>query len=129
MVSRMRSLLLAVLVFTLGGCAGTGSAAPGRIQHVVLMWLKQPGDAAARAKLVEASLGLRDIPGVLDVRVGEPLASERDVVDDSFDVAFVMTLADAGALASYEVHPDHLAAVEQTLAPLVARFVVYDLVE
>ena len=118
----MRSLLLALLLFLVPGCAGTGDPAPGQIQHVVVMWLKEPGDAEGRAKVIEASRALASIPGVLAVRVGEPLPSEREVVDDSFDVAIVLTLADAAALAAYEAHPDHVGAVEDVLAPLVARF-------
>lgn len=134
MVAAMKALLFALLLSMLPSCAGTCGAkcdtpAPGRVQHVVLMWLNEPGNSDARAQLIEASMGLRDIPGVLAVRVGEPLASDRDIVDDSFDVAIVMTLADAVALAAYESHPDHVAAVNEVLRPNVARFLVYDVVE
>ena len=37
-----------------------------------------------------------------------------------------MTFEDSQALEAYEANPKHLAAVQQTLKPLVAKYVVYD---
>lgn len=96
---------------------------------MVLVWLKQPGDAEGRAALIEGARSFRSIPGVLGVRAGTALPSEREVVDDSFDVALVISFDDADALAAYELHPDHVRAVEELLKPLAERVLVYDLVE
>ena len=130
---KLRLLPAALLLAALASCAGTPAAPPedqpGRVQHVVLMWLKQPGDEGACAKLISAARSIRSIPGVLAIRAGRALPSERAVVDDSFDVALVMTFADAAALAAYDVHPDHVRVVQELLPELVARIVVYDLVE
>jgi len=94
---------------------------------VVVCWLREPGDAEARQQLIEASRRLQEVPGVIRVVAGEAVASEREVVDDSFDVAVVMTFADAEAMQAYLADPRHRAAVRETLAPLVGRMVVYDL--
>jgi len=52
----------------------------GTVSHVVLCYLKNKGSAADRQKIQEATRALREIPGVYDIEVGYPLASERPVV-------------------------------------------------
>ena len=99
-------------------------ALPGRAET---SWLKTPGDTEARAQILEASRTLENIPGVLRVGRGVVLPSERAVVDSSFDVGFVITLEDRAALAAYASHPLHQALLAETLRPVVARYVVYDL--
>lgn len=108
---------------------GTGGAESGRIQHVVLFWLKEPGNPQAREKIVRASREFASIPGVLDVRVGTVLSSDRPIVDDSFDVALVVSCKTEQALADYLAHPKHTQAVEQIVKPLVGKILVYDFVE
>lgn len=100
-------------------------AAP-RVHHVVVCWLTQPGDAAARRRIIEASEAFAAIPGVLEVSAGEPVASDRPIVDDSFDVAITMTFANQAALDAYLAHPDHRRANAEVLAPLVKKVIVYD---
>ena len=97
-----------------------------RLHHVVVCWLKQPGDAAARRRIIEASEALAEIPGVLQVSAGEPIESDRPIVDDSFDVAITITFASQAAFDAYLAHPDHRRANAEVLAPLVERVVVYD---
>jgi hypothetical protein len=60
--------------------------------------------------------------------VGTPLASERPVVDDSFDVGLVMRFANAADLAVYEKHPVHVKAVNEILKPAAKKLLVYDVV-
>jgi hypothetical protein len=93
---------------------------------VVLCWLKEPGSTAGRARVIEASKALRHIPGVLAVNAGEPVLSDRPIVDDSFDVAVVMTFATPQDLADYLAHPLHRKVQEEVLRPLVNKIVVYD---
>jgi hypothetical protein len=101
----------------------------GSITHVVLLWLKSPGDAAAIDRIVSTSREFTKIPGVMSVRVGRALPSTRPVVDSSFDVGLAMTFNDAAALQAYEVHPQHVKAVREVLRPLAARIQVYDITE
>jgi hypothetical protein len=51
--------------------------------------------------------------------------SDRDVVDDSFGVAFTMTFKDEAALQAYNADPDHKRSSAMTL-PHVARGIIYD---
>jgi heme-degrading monooxygenase HmoA len=99
------------------------------VQHIVICWLKTPGDRAAAERLANASRKFAEIPGVLDVRAGQVLKSDREIVDSSFDVAVILTFESHFALADYLNHPAHKKAVKDTLRPLTAKIVVYDFVE
>ena len=96
------------------------------LEHIVIVWLKDPGNLAARERIIEASEALRAIPGVVSLKSGTMVPSDRPIVDSSFDVALVITLIDASALQAYLAHPLHVTLVEETLKPLVERIRVYD---
>ncbi len=129
--SKVLILGLALPAFLLcAGCAMlTSRPVPGRVHHVVVCWLKEPGNAEARRMIIDVSRTFHRIPGVRDVRVGPALPSERTLVDDSFDVAVVMTFDDRETLDEYIVHPHHTEAVKNIIRPLVDRIIVYDIVE
>ena len=120
-------LLVALLAFP--GCASLGSRHDGALQHVVLIWLKDAGNAEQRAKITEVSRSFRDIPGVLDVQAGKAVASDRDIVDDSFDVGILVVVPDERRLAEYIAHPIHQRAKNDVLLPLVEKILVYDIRE
>lgn len=127
----MKTVVSLMAAGLLASCAGVGTgsraAGPGGVEHVVLVWLKRPGNAADRAALVAAARKFQaEIREVRRLAVGTPLASERPVVDDSFDVGFVMHFAGKADLEAYERHPVHQQAVQQTLRPLARKVVVYD---
>ena len=109
--------------------ADDGQSAAGEIVHVVLIWLKDPGNPRHRQQIIAAGRELQEIPGVIEIRVGESLASERDVVDDSFDVGMSMRFASAADMNSYLANPAHLQAVRDKLAPLADHYLVYDFVD
>ncbi|HSI34886.1 MAG: Dabb family protein [Phycisphaerae bacterium] len=127
----MRFLPALALICSLG-CSAPLARAPlpsGTISHVVVCYLKTPGDAVARQKIVEAARTFRQIPGVLSVEVGQPLLpSTRPVVVKDYDVACVITLKSRAALAAYAPHPIHQKAVTEVLNPLAAKIVIYDIV-
>lgn len=102
--------------------------AEARITHVVIVWLKHPGSAWERRKLIEASKSLKGIPGVTGVAVGPVLVSKRPGVDSSFDVALIMGFKDKKSLAAYVKNPIHQKAVKEVLAPLASKYVIYDFV-
>lgn len=118
--------LLPLLVISLLAVTADRAGVAGEVQHVVLIWLADPGNRQHVEEIVDASIVLAQLPGVESLRIGEALASERAVVDSSYDLALVFTFADAAALNRYLTHPDHRAATERTLRPRVARMQVYD---
>lgn len=110
----------------LAGCAGI-SPRDGNVTHVVICWLKDPGNAEHRTRLIKASEAMKDLPGVLNVKAGVALKSDRKMADSSFDVAIVMTFAGRKALQDYLDNPRHKKAQSEILAPLTSRVVIYDL--
>lgn len=131
LVSTTATLLtVIVLASTLTSCssAKTGKNS-GSVQHVVLCWLKNSGDANAQQKLIDASYAFKSIPGVVEVYAGRTLPSKREVVDDSFDVGIIIVLESREALKEYAVHPIHTKAVKELLQPVTERLLIYDIVE
>ena len=96
------------------------------LEHIVIVWLKEPGNRASRERIIEASEVLAAIPGVVALKSGSVVTSDRPIVDSSFDVALIITLENEAALQAYLTHPLHLTLVEETLKPLVERIRVYD---
>jgi len=116
------------ITLILAGCSGIEKKAErtGCVTHIVLCWLKEPGNAAHRQKIIETSRSLRKIQGVIDVRAGEAVASDRPIVDDSFDVGMTFIFAGTDAMNAYLEHPLHKEALQKVLQPLVRKIVVYD---
>ena len=117
-------LVLALLLWSTGPSVANGT--DSRIVHVVLVWLKEPGNAAHRAQVIEATRGFSTIPGVEEIRVGEPVPSQRPTVDDSFDIGLYIVFSSKEALETYLAHPEHKAAQQSILHPLVKKVVIHD---
>ena len=113
-----------LLVWLAQPAQANGTADP--VEHVVVVWLKSPGNAEHRRQIIDESAILRGIPGVIGLRIGEMIPSERSIVDSTFDVALIVSFADQAALDAYLTHPVHVELVENTLKPLVERVRVYD---
>ena len=108
------------------GCASAQISSPDELHHVVLLWLKEPGKQQAVSEIIAVSETVRDIPGVIDVKAGTPVPSERSVVDGTYDVALLVVVEDKAALQAYLDHPIHTAASRDVLKPAVERVIIYD---
>ena len=125
---QMKNIFLLIFMsFT--GCAGLGTRQDGALQQVLLVWLKHAGTAQQQAKIIEVSKSFRDIPGVLDVQAGKAVASDRGIVDDSFDVGILVVVPDERRLREHLDHPIHQKAKNDVLLPLVEKILVYDFQE
>jgi hypothetical protein len=128
-----RTIAIVPLLLAVGGCwlwPVATNPPPPPVGHVVICWLKNPrSDVDAQALIAESQGFVGVIPGLTQVTAGRALPSTRPAVDSSYDVAVVMMFKDAAALEAYEAHPEHVAAVQRTLRPLVERLVIYDFVE
>ena len=113
-----------LLVWPAQPALANGTADP--VEHVVVVWLKSPGNAEHRRRIIDESEVLRRIPGVIGLRIGEMIPSERSIVDSTFDVALIVSFIDRAALDTYLTHPVHVELVENTLKPLVEKIRVYD---
>ena len=125
----MKHLILVLIIGSLGCVSYEKDDSEKAIQHVVLCWLKEPGNHLHRNQIIEVSKTFRNIPGVLEVRVGEVIESDRAIVDDSFDVAILVVVPDGKCLQDYLDHPLHQTAKKKVLLPLVEKVVVYDFQE
>jgi hypothetical protein len=130
MKTQLRALAFLFVITLLSSCSALPTkSAPGKVEHIVLAWLKNPGDKADRARLIAAAKDLKEgIPEVKALAVGQVLPSERPIVDDSFDVALVMRFDSPQAMHTYEKHPVHVKAVQDMLRPLTSKILVYDFI-
>ena len=120
------AILMALTLLFVTVAPGVAGGADSRIVHVVLVWLKDPGNAEHRSRIIEATRSFSAIPGVEEIRVGRSVPSERATVDDSFDIGLYMVFSSKAALDAYAIHPLHQAAQQSVLRPLVAKVIVYD---
>jgi hypothetical protein len=104
----------------------TINGAGGTVKHVVVMWLKKPGDAGGRRAILNAASTIRQIDGVVDVTAGECIPSDRPVVDSSYDVALVISFTNERAMKAYATNPAHEKLVEEVVKPNVDKYVVFD---
>lgn len=107
---------------------GAEETRQGRVHHVVIVWLKEPGSQAVRSRYQEITRSLAKLPGVLSYSVGSALPSTHERVDSSYDLAVEAVFKDAKALEDYNANPLHQQAVA-AMRPLVQKLVVYDFAE
>ena len=108
-------------------CQSLPSTHAPQVAHVVVCWLKNPGDAEARRRLIQASHRFEQIPGVQRVMAGPVLKTSHPQADNTFDVSVVIVFDSPKSREAYEHHPLHEKEVRETLLPLVKKFVVYDM--
>jgi hypothetical protein len=94
--------------------------------HVVYFWLKNPENLQERKQF---ETGLRTLFRNSEYTqtnfLGTPPKATRDVVDDSFTYAMIVSFVSAEAQQAYQTEAVHLAFIEQ-VSHLLERFVVYD---
>jgi len=97
-----------------------------KLYPVVLCWLKEPGDEMHRKQIIEITKTFQKIPGVIEAQAGEVVMSDRDIVDDSYDVGILIVTKNENELQKYLDHPIHQKAKKDVLVPLVDKILVYD---
>lgn len=125
-------LILALASFLSASCTtcpfGHKTTGGGRVEHIVLVWLKRPGNAADRVALIDTARKFQaGIKEIQHLNAGPAVPSDREIVDDSFDVGFIMRFGSKADMDAYEKHPVHVSAVKQTLLPLARKVLVYDI--
>jgi hypothetical protein len=124
----MKPTITLIAALCLASCDTIAPPAPsGSVDHVVLIWLKRPGNAADRKAILAASNELRAISGIRFLDAGTALQSDRPIVDDSFDIGFTMRFDSAEALHAYETDPLHVKKANEILMPLSRKVLVYDI--
>src|SRR5213594_2954894 len=121
------AIALAIAAF-LSGCAAAPKAAKAaKLYHVGLVWLKEPGNAEHRQRIITAAHSFaREIPEVQFLSVGQTLPKTSSWADASFDICFVMRLEDKAAMDRYAKNPVHQKAAQEVFLPLSQKIMFYD---
>jgi Stress responsive A/B Barrel Domain len=126
------SLCLLLVSYTINA-QSVSEADTHKVQHVVIVWLKQHGDAAAQQQYIAASKPFAALPGVLSYAVGTPAVSKRErpnpALDESYDIAISSSFENQQAYEEFLKNPDYVKAAMEVLRPLVDKYRVYDFVE
>jgi hypothetical protein len=120
--------LLALAIFSIRASSAE-PAGKGKLTHIGLVWLKNPGNAAERQRLIDALHRFaREIPEVQSLSVGQPQSSTSKLVDSTFDVCFTMQFDDQAALDRYSKNLVHQKAAADAFLPLSQKILFYDFI-
>lgn len=93
--------------------------------HHVYFWLKDEKSEKDLAKLIE---GLRKLSAVTTIhryQIGKPAGTNREVIDSTYSVSWLLVFKNREDQDSYQVDPVHLDFVRQC-SHLWKKVVVYD---
>jgi hypothetical protein len=93
--------------------------------HTVLFWLKDKLTDDDRAFFAAELERLKGIECAHAVYVGTPAATDRPVIDSSYDFCLTVILPDMAAYESYQIDPLHEAFVEKC-RHMFGRIQIYD---
>jgi len=96
--------------------------------HHVYFWLNKADNKDDRDKLVEGLKKLSKVRTIRTFHIGQPAATNRDVIDRSYSVSWLVFFDDQAAQDSYQSDPIHLKFVEECSA-LWTKVIVYDSVD
>jgi len=93
--------------------AKAGVAADFKFIHTVYFWLNEGIADDERQKFMKGLKSLGAIESVGKVIIGPPAGTPREVVDNSYDYAYIVSFKDKAAHDIYQDHPIHLAFIEE----------------
>jgi Stress responsive A/B Barrel Domain len=125
---RIAMFLTCIALFLAPARAQAVATRSGQVTHVMLFWLKRPGNVDDQNFLRRALRTLRRARGVNDMRVGRPLLLDPPSVEQSFDLGVVIIFRDREALEKFERDQQREQAIDAVLRPLVRRYTVYNFV-
>ena len=96
--------------------------------HHVYFWLKNPASTEDRQKLIAGLEKLSKVKTIKMFHIGQPADTNRDVIDSSYSISWMLIFDDKASEESYQVDPIHLNFVE-TCKDLWQKVVVYDSVD
>ena len=96
--------------------------------HHVYFWLENPESTDDRIRLIEGLNKLSKAPIIKDFHIGKPAATNRDVIDSTYAVSWLLLFANKEDQDSYQTDPMHLKFVDEC-AHLWNKVVVYDTVD
>jgi hypothetical protein len=97
---------------------------PGFI-HAVYFWLKKDNPELLKEFKEIALPKLATVPSIKNVYWGPPAGTPREVVDNSYDLSWIVTFDNAAEQDKYQVDPIHTEFVEKYKS-LFEKVQVYD---
>ena len=129
--TRRRFISLAGKAAALSGLAsfsGTTSYAMTQDKafiHHVYFWLKKPSSEEDKNKLIAGLKKLSKVKTIQKFHIGLPAKTNRDVIENTYSVSWLLFFKNKADQDSYQVDPIHLKFVEEC-SPLWERVIVYD---
>ncbi len=96
--------------------------------HHVYFWLKNKDSKEDKAKLLEGLQALSKVKTIKMFHIGQPADTNRDVIDRSYALSWLLMFDNKVAQESYQVDPIHLDFIK-AYSHLWERVVVYDSVD
>ena len=100
----------------------------GMFIHHVYFWLKNPESKEDKAKLIEGLKKLSKVKTIKNFHIGQPAATNREVIDRSYSISWCLFFDHAADQDSYQSDPVHLKFVEEC-SSLWNKVIVYDSVD
>lgn len=132
----MKYGLIVMLAIIFAGCASTQPSPENayqssrKLHHLVIVWLKQPGDETLRQRYIDESKPLAKLSGVLAYDIGAPAKIKRShtstALDESYDLAIASVFESQQAFETFLKNPEYGRVAQEVLRPLVAKYQVYD---
>ena len=96
--------------------------------HHVYFWLKNENGEQDKAKLIEGLKKLSKVRTIKQFYIGVPAATDRDVIERSYSVSWLLLFDNPADQDNYQTDPIHLKFVEEC-SILWKQVVVYDSVD
>ncbi|HTE11121.1 MAG TPA: Dabb family protein [Chitinophagaceae bacterium] len=96
--------------------------------HHVYFWLKNPDSAADLKQLKEGLQKLTVVETIGMYQIGTPAATNRDVIERSYSVSWMLMFDNLEDEEVYQHHPLHLKFVE-ACSHLWSKVIVYDSID
>ena len=96
--------------------------------HHVYFWLKNSGNAEDRNALVQGLKKLSAATTIKEFHIGVPANTNRDVIDSSYAVSWMLIFATDADQEYYQTDPMHLKFIEEC-SHLWSKVVVYDSID
>lgn len=96
--------------------------------HHVYFWLRHPQSNEDCNLLIEGLKKLSSASTIRDFHIGKPAATNRNVIDSSYAVSWLLLFDNKDDQDSYQTDPVHLKFIEEC-AHLWSKVVVYDTVD
>lgn len=96
--------------------------------HHVYFWLKNPSSQEERDKLLDGLEKLSKVKTIKMFHIGKPAGTNRDVIDSSYSVSWMLVFENREDQDSYQVDPIHLNFIEECKHTW-SRVVVYDSID